>query len=233
MSERPEHLRMQEDLSAYALGALDEADAANLATHLADCDDCRRELAWMRVAVDTLPASVPQLEPPPELRARLMEIVTAEAEVLGAAGASADRPPLQFRRPRVLRRPRLAAGLCLAAAAVAAVALVLATQGTSTRTVSAELTGGLRGHASASLRLTGSRAQLVVAGLPAPPADHVDELWVQPPGRAPRPAGTFVVRTGAIDLASPVRSGDRVLVTVEPGAGTSAPTSAPILSVST
>jgi hypothetical protein len=69
-----------------------------------------------------------------------------------------------------------------------------------------------------------------VSGLPAPAADHVDELWVKPRGAAaPRPAGTFVVQAGSVKLSLPVRSGDRVLVTVEPGRGGPAPTTTPIL----
>ncbi len=66
-------------------------------------------------------------------------------------------------------------------------------------------------------------------GLPAPAADHVDELWVERGGGVPVPAGTFVVQSGSVEVAQAVSPGDRVLVTVEPGTGTSAPTTTPMI----
>src|SRR5437588_7068408 len=93
MSSRLEHRGFSEWLSAYALGALPEEEGARVREHLATCRDCQAELEWLRAAVDALPASVPQVEPPPELEARVMEIVQAEAELLRAAGEAADQPP--------------------------------------------------------------------------------------------------------------------------------------------
>lgn len=224
-----EHSRYAEDLSAYALGALSETDSEQVERHLAECAECQAELEWMRAAVDAIPGSVPQVEPPPELRVRVMETVRAEAELLAAAGSAADRPE---RAPRVRWRAggwRLAGGLAAACAAVALVIVLSTRGGESTRVVPAQLTAVLRARATAALRLSGTRAQLVVERLPAPPADHVDELWVMPRGGRPRPAGTFVVRTGSVTLTVPVRHGDTVLATVEPGTGTSAPTTRPFL----
>jgi anti-sigma-K factor RskA len=231
VSSASEHQDWTDDLSAYALGALSEADSARVEQHVSECESCQAELDWMHAAVDALPASVPQVEPPPELHTRLMQIVGAEAELLRAAGKGADQPSRRTRRSWAGWR---LGGAVAAACAVAAAAVVIATEGgAATRTIEARLNAVLRGHATASLRVTGVHAQLVVAGLPAPPANHVDELWVRRPGSRPRPAGTFVVRTGTIALTAPVARGDIVMATVEPGAGDSAPTTVPFLVAAT
>ncbi len=58
-----------DDLAAYALGALDPGEAAALERHLAGCPACSERLLWLRPAVDLVPASVRQVEPPASLRA--------------------------------------------------------------------------------------------------------------------------------------------------------------------
>jgi hypothetical protein len=68
-----------------------------------------------------------------------------------------------------------------------------------------------------------------VARLPAPAAGHVDELWVKRGDAAPVPAGTFVVESGTVQLTQAVHRGDLVLVTVERGRGTAAPTTTPFI----
>jgi hypothetical protein len=110
----------------------------------------------------------------------------------------------------------------------AVVIAVTVSGGGSTRTIRAQITPTLVG-ARASLKVTGSRAELVVSGLPAPAADHVDELWVKRGSEPPAPAGTFVVQSGSVVLGRPVRSGDLVLVTTEPGRGTASPTTRPFI----
>lgn len=237
MSSGTEHREFSESLAAYALGGLGEEESARIREHLADCRECRAELEWLRAAVDTLPGSVPQVEPPPELKSRVMQTVESEAELLRAAGDAADRPEPA---PRPRRRWPVVSGLrpsvvlvtaCAAAVIVAGVFLSLnSTVIRNTRTIHAQITG--HAHAAgarASLRLNGSRAELVVSRLPAPAADHVDELWVQRGTAAPVPAGTFIVSSGSITVGRHVRPGDHVLVTVEPGRGTRAPTSTPFI----
>lgn len=73
-----------DDLDAYALGALDDADAGRVASHLAVCGSCRADAASLAEVVGALPDSVPLREPRPALRER----------VLAAArnGAGAPKP---------------------------------------------------------------------------------------------------------------------------------------------
>lgn len=227
MTGGPEHGEYSDALPAYALGALSDDEVTRVKHHLDDCPECRAGLEWLRAGVEVLPASVPQIEAPPELKRRLMAVVEAEAELLRAAGASADRPQAARRRwwssPLA---PRLAVGA--AALCVVAVAVVLAVVGggTATRTISAQTT---LARARASLQVRGTHAELVVTGLPALAADHVEEIWVKRGSAPAAPAGTFVLASGSVAVARPVRPGDLVLVTVEPGGGTAAPTTAPVI----
>jgi anti-sigma-K factor RskA len=232
VSDVLEHRDSSEALGAYALGALPGAEHERVRGHLTGCGQCRAELEGLRAAVDALPASVPQIDPPPELKVRLMEIVEAEAELLRAAGEPADKPastPRRWRWPLLGPRRTLA----LAGAAMVALAAVIVAVsvggGTATRMIQAQLSPSLQAaHARATLRVTGTSARLQVSRFPAPPSGHVDELWVKHGASAPRPAGTFVVSSGSVDVAGQVRKGDLVLVTVEPGGGTAAPTTAPV-----
>lgn len=235
MSEGSEHREYADALGAYALGALPDAEAERLRWHLEHCAECRVELDGFRAAVDALPASVERIEPPPELKARLMAIVESEAELLRAAGERADlpAPPEPQRRRRWPATPAWRPTLGLAAACIVAVVVVvvlLSTGGGATRTIQARVSGTLlAAGVRASVQVQGTHAQLIVAGLPAPAADHIDELWIKRGAAAPEPAGTFVVRSGSVQVSRPVQRGDLVMVTVEPGPGSPAPTTAPLI----
>jgi anti-sigma-K factor RskA len=238
VSSSVDHSEFSEALGAYALGALSQDESARVREHLAGCRECRAELEWLRAAVDALPASVPQIEPPPELRTRVMGVVEAESELLRAAGEAADRPQ-RAGRPRRrwpglsgLRPSVVVVTACVVAVLAGGFYLSFTGAGgvNGPRTIRAQVHGPARtAHARATLQLRGSHAELVVTRLPLPPADHVDELWVQRGSAAPVPAGTFIVSTGSVAVTRRVRPGDHVLVTVERGRGTSAPTTTPFI----
>jgi hypothetical protein len=168
-----------------------------------------------------------------------MKIVEAESDLLRAAGKSADLPPPERRRRRLSWPLTVAPGPALAvltacAAAIALAAGLLAGLGGGTRTLRAQITNpAFAGRVQASLVLRGSRAELRVKGLPVPAANHVDECWVMRGGASPVAAGTFVLGSGSVQVAHPVHRGDTVLVTVERGRGSSAPTTKPFLMVRT
>ena len=108
-----------DDLTGYALGALDPEEERTVSRHVPDCERCSTELRErIYPAVGVLAESVPQLEPPPELRERLLEIVRAEAEVK-AEPAKAGRGR-RSRLGRLVLRP--AAGLAVLAVVAAGVA---------------------------------------------------------------------------------------------------------------
>src|SRR5215207_10996416 len=96
-----DHTRYRDDVGAYLLGALPELERQAFERHLRGCGDCQEELERLRPAADALPGSVEQFQPPPRLKASLMEVVEREA-VRGeqpAARRVRERPRLRFNRP--------------------------------------------------------------------------------------------------------------------------------------
>lgn len=224
-----DHRAFNESLGAFALGALPEAEHEAIARHVADCAVCAEDAAAMQQAAASLVETVPTLEPPPELRSRIMAVVESEAALVRAASARSAHTPQQPARRAQPWSPRL--GWVAAAAALlvlggVAGALISGGHGPQTRTLAARSTGG----ASASVELRGGAAELVVRALPAPPGGRVYEAWVQHGQAPPRPAGAlFVLRSGRIGLPRPLRHGDRVMVTEEAAGGSRRPTTQPIV----
>jgi len=79
MNAENDHRSWRADLAAYLLGSLDEEETRSVEQHLEGCQVCRDELVWLRPAIDLLPESVAQLDPPPELRDRLLAEVRSDA----------------------------------------------------------------------------------------------------------------------------------------------------------
>ena len=66
-----DHSLFREQLSAYALGALDAEEVPALEAHLQTCDSCRAELAEYRTISDGLLMALPPRPPSAALRKRL------------------------------------------------------------------------------------------------------------------------------------------------------------------
>lgn len=71
MPDEPFHPQ-RDNIAAYALGALDAEDVAALESHLAECQDCRSELAEYQSVVSGLLESTPAQAPPVRLRRELV-----------------------------------------------------------------------------------------------------------------------------------------------------------------
>ena len=74
-----EHTAFQDNLAAYALGALDPEETAALEAHLQTCESCRDELADYRQVSSALPASLPPRQPPARLRRALQKEIAGQA----------------------------------------------------------------------------------------------------------------------------------------------------------
>ena len=68
--------------AAYALHALDERDVAAFEAHLAQCPDCRAELASFQETAGALAYGAPAAEPPDALRERILSTARAERETV-------------------------------------------------------------------------------------------------------------------------------------------------------
>ena len=232
----------RDDAGSYVLHALPDDEHARFEAHLATCAECQREVADLQVAADTLPLAAVQVDPPPELRERIMTIVRSEAELLAAAGARADEPAAAPAAKAPRRRRRWALSLRPLPAAMAASALVAAgviggivlTGGNDTKTVTGTVQIASAPAARASLQLSDDATKLQVRRMPPPPAGKVYQVWLKRPNQDPAPT-TALFRTdssGSADIEiqrGRLKGVDQVLVTAEPDGGSMKPTSAPVI----
>lgn len=237
---------VHDDLGAYLLGALEGDELERFEAHLGGCVACREEVEALRGAVDLLPAAATPVEPPPELRGRIMAVVNAEAQVLAASGPDADAAPERSGRrgwlSGLLARPGLAAAAAAGAFALAAAggfAIGALSEGGGAgagRTVAAQVTPPAGRGARAQVVVRSGRATLQVAGFRAPAPGREYQVWVTR-GRSATPIATtalFVTgQDGSATVRVPgnVRGVSRVMVTPEPrgGSRTGVPSSAPIV----
>jgi len=73
-----DHEIWRERAAVYALDALTGDERREFETHLQSCVECAAELQTLRPAVGALSQSVPQLDPRPELRDRVMSAALGE-----------------------------------------------------------------------------------------------------------------------------------------------------------
>jgi anti-sigma-K factor RskA len=189
--------------AAYALDALDRDEAEAYERHLAQCEECREQLAELNETATSLAFGSVAPAPPARLRASILDAAAAERT---------NVVPL-------LRRRWVSRGLAVAAAAVACIAVGLG--------VSLTQSGSTRSFA---LMLNPNRtATLHIDGVPAAPSGKTYEAWIIPAGGSPRPAGLFPSGENAtVHIRGTVPKHAVVAVTVERAGGVNAPTQTPI-----
>ena len=236
---------------AYAVDALDAEERAAFEAHLAECADCRAEVAGLQEAAGMI-AETTATPPPPELRDRVLSGITTvrplppegrEAEPVAPGGTVGTVVPMAPRRHRL--STRMARVLATAAAAVvlavggAVVAQqpwhhpsVTATEAVldapDARSTSVDLARGARATVTHSDEL--GRAVIVVHHMPAPPTGKVYQLWLDQPGRGMVSAGLMPAASSdaTLLLAGDAATATAAGITVEPAGGSLAPTSKPI-----
>ncbi len=211
------HEEYQENIGAYVLGALPELESEVLERHLAGCESCRAEVEELRPVTAAIARSVPQVEPPPSLKASLMATVQAEAD----ARAGAAQPQRRERRSWFAGlQPRFAAAGALAVLALGVVIGVAADRVSdhNERTISARINRTLMPTGDARLRVSGDRsdARVRLSDAPSPGAGHLYELWVQHADGTITP-GPTVASGGDGEVTIPGGVGDAkaVMVTLE------------------
>jgi len=220
------------DVAAYALGALQPAEAEAFVRHLQSCSVCAQELASFRQVVDQLPLSAWRYRPSSGLRRRVLSAVTGEVRSHQSAHPS-RRGRRVWQLPASLPRQRLPAARLVSAVAALALLIVVtlvATSGggTSQRVINAQVTGPGR----ATLRVAHGRGELIVRGLPAAPRGKIYEVWLQRDKRALPTSALFNVTAqgdGDIDVPGSLHGVRRVMVTPEPLGGSRVPTHAPVI----
>lgn len=225
----PESPGCGDDVAAYALGALEPAEAEAFRRHLEQCAVCRDELAAFEQVVRELPLAADQYRAPDTLRQRVLGAVEAEPKVT----PDAERRRTQPRRSWFsVPRPAYALAALVAVVAITIGALVLGSSGSSTtRIYKAQVTGST---GTAQVRVSGGHAELVVRHFSPPPPGKIYEVWLGRPNRSPQPTSALFSVTakgaGNVDVPGNLRGVDLVIVTPEPPGGSRVPTHSPVLS---
>jgi len=217
------------DLIAYSLGALDPRDDSEVEAHLPTCARCSRELEALGPAVAVLGESVEQIEPPPELRERVLAIVHEEAEASGLEEQGATE-----REHRGLRGWLLRPAIGLAALAIAAAGIggyLIAGNGggtTPNTTVPVVAQQGIGG----TLEVGEHSSMLDLHGLHQLSGREVYQVWVAN-GASVRPSSNFIPDSSGRAMTAVdghLGGGTKVMVTREPHPGQTAPTTPVLLS---
>ena len=229
------HDEYKDNIGAYVLGALPELESELLERHLAGCESCRAEVERLQPVTAAMARSVPQVEPPPSLKASLMATVNAEAVARAAeSGEQPARERRSFGSWLAGLQPRMALALAVGVLALGVVVGVAVDQiagggGSPTTTVAAKIDRKLLPTGEASLAVNGKTGKLALTGAPQPPRGRVYQLWYQH-GKTIERGGTFRPHgNGSYDADVPVGGADAVLVTVERTGGAPAPTGPPVM----
>ncbi len=244
------HLEIEESIPLLALGGLSPAEEARLEEHLAVCPSCRALLAEYQFVSAELAEQVPAVPVPAHLEAKLMRQVPAQAA--RARPAARTREPAA-RNVGFWRRTVPVARWVMAAAVVAFLLLVgtaaaLALQVQRSGFVSPEAVADLfTTHDRKFVSLGGSTwssknpegyvylspknttALLWLSGLPPIDYDHSYQVWLLHDGMRdngglfrPDYEGRAVV---LIQAPRPLSDYTDIGITLEPAAGSPAPTS--------
>ena len=235
------HEHWSEGIAAYMLGALEPGEAAELERHAEGCERCQAEIRWLTPAINALPESVQRLEPPRDLRERVMAEVRFDAAPEDAPAAEPatglfGRAAAWLRQlgsgPMGLRPVVGFATAVLVVAAVAGFAIgggIGSDEGTQTSTVVAGEAPGV----TAKVVSDGGSGTLHLDNVKQLPSDRVLEAWVQRDGEVEPVEALFVPdRKGKASTELPDMDGvEVVMVTTEPEGGSESPTSSPLITV--
>ena len=234
MSERDRTAGRREcggDVAAYALGALDPAEAEAFRRHLETCAVCQEELASFEQVVNELPGAAPPHKAPAAVRRKVMREVTADTRRRRHPAAEGDARKRGGASRRVTR-PVLAMAVVLLVAVGVVIGVSSTSSGPSTRVITGQVIGG----GSAQLRILHGRASLVVRHFAQPPPGKIYQVWLVRGRNPPAPTSALfsVTSAGNGDVAVPgsLHGVSNVLVTPEPMGGSQQPTHTPVISVS-
>jgi anti-sigma-K factor RskA len=218
---------------AYAADALDDLERARFERHLAECAECRAEVASFRETTALLATTTTE-RPPDSLRSAVLTGIS-QVRPLPPESAPASAPGPAVRRRRVVQ-------LLAAAAAVVLLAVGALTwhpwQHDHTTLAdrilaapdAARVIQDLPGGAKLTLVRSASLKRAVMIGehVPQPAPGMTYELWLQQPGKGFVPAGLMPDAEQPTVLTGDVTTATAAAVSVEPESGSSHPTSAPV-----
>jgi anti-sigma-K factor RskA len=219
------HEQFADDLSLYALGALHDDERRVVEKHLEDCSDCRHELAEIQGDLGLLALSASGPRPPSRSRERLMAAIAKEPRripvrlVKRKPGWIALEANSRGQQQQLLQAKELITTL------------------TSPDAVHFTLVAGKtppQPQGKAIYQRSTGTLVFLASNLPELPPQKIYELWLIPTNGAPIPAGLFRpdAHGSAAVVKPPLPTGVEAktfAITVEPGSGSTAPTSTPVM----
>jgi anti-sigma-K factor RskA len=224
----------RDDLVAFALGALEPGEERAIEAHAPGCARCTRELEALVPAVGVLGESVEQLEPPPELRERVLAEVRADVARSAAQEEPARRRPRRRGWRGLVMRPAIAVGLAIVIAAVGG--YVIADNGGGggeEQAMVAVKPGPAAPGVTGSLAVSDNSSMLDLNGLKQLTGNEVYQVWIAKGSNPPIPSSSFTPdRAGQAMTAvdGHLTPGTNVLLTRESGPGHATPTPPILLS---
>jgi len=216
---------LDELLAAYALDAVDAGERAAIEAHLAGCRRHDVALAELHSTAGSLPLAAGEGNPPPRLRARLLDAFDA--------GLAVQRPPVSL---EVRARGRWPLVLRPAFAYTAAALLLLAVAGLVAWNIALQAGGDEQAREYALAGTTGSgevlylpdrEVAVIELDLPEPPEGRAYQAWVLH-GDRPSSLGLVAPR-GHTAIEADLSDADAVAISEEPGGGSAQPTTEPLL----
>ena len=244
---------MREDLhvltGSYVLDAISDTEREEFERHLQHCPACVAEVRGMRETAARL-ALACAVTPPARMEQQVLAATYRTRQLPPLSADRARRSPRRralprrassrraFPRSTVTRRVAVLAAAASVAVAAAlgitqlsaqhqldqaratAIARVVTAPDAHVATARTSVGGSVTVVTSAALR----EAVVSASGMASLPSSRVYQVWVMSPSGA-RSAGLM---HGSSLLASAVRPGDRIGITVEPADGTARPTTTPV-----
>jgi anti-sigma-K factor RskA len=227
---------------AYVLGALSDEERATVEAYLALHPERQAEIDDLSGVAGLLALAPPELEPPADLRRRLMEVVESEATT-----SEPTQPPASSWFGWLGDFTNVALG----AAALLVVGLLswnvllqgdvrdlrgeveqarTADQSQEAREIELGGTWAEQGARAEVTTLEDDRAILVVEDMPSVPENRTGQVWVINDDK-PQPSGLLAPSgdTVAAPITTSLKDADAIAVTVEPAGGSDQPTSDPVL----
>jgi anti-sigma-K factor RskA len=226
-------------LEAYALGSLDETEARQVAKHLATCEACRAELAELETVTGLLALGANGARPSASVRRRLMERAPRQRPAPRAGETSAPRPGWTQRPGWAIASLVLIAALALSNVLLWQRLMALSPRGgpLAMQAIALHNTGLVPGAGGFVLiSADGQNGTIVVDQLAQLNGEQAYQLWLMRAGQSTSGALFTVDETGyrgaRIVVPDSLLTYTSVQITVEPAAGSPAPTGKPVLDAS-
>lgn len=237
------HEEMRDMYELYALGVLEPAERAEIDEHLATgCDTCRQSVKRAALTNSVLLSFAPEVAPPRSAKKKLMAGIGVPQKNWGwlawaAVSAGLLVTTMWFSTEEHRRTTELALArdqvreINSKLSGVQQVVDFLNSPDTKQVNFGAGQIQPPKGNVFINPK---NGVLLLATNLPQLPQGKIYQMWVIPKGGAPKPAGLFqsdsrgsavYVQSGPVDLAAT----GAVAVTVEPSAGSAAPTTTPII----